>query len=178
MLAKEFGGGKERYHGIKPGYDPGFDSFGWRRLKPEEFQYHVARIEMAFAIYPCPFREIVEIMVPDEVWVRMGEEIRFVWQNGGVRDTLDFVQIDHPYLEGTVKFQISCSVDGIERLRFWSSCPDFQCLPLHGTFAPRIMFNRHDDDPNVTSKFLLVVMRRGHGGSATFEKRGQTIWVG
>lgn len=168
----------ERHDGEEPEFDPAFDSWHWKRLNEADYELQIVRHETGFPCFPNQFLEIIEYMTPHEVWVRVGEEIRFVWQNGNVRKTLEFVRIDNVTLPQGIKFQMSFEIGGEEHWSFWGSCSDFWVLPNRGFLPPRIIFCRNLEYMPLTSTVLLAVMRRGCDGGASIEPRAHTIWVG
>ena len=169
---------REQHDAEAPKFDPMFDGFGWKRLSETDYEPQLMRHESGFPCYPEQFVEILKYMRPHEVWARIGEEIRFVWVNGSVRKSLDFVRIEHQMLPTGIKVQLLFDIDGVEHWRFWASVSEFCVLPERGELPPRIIFSRTLDYMPVTSTVVLAVMRRGFGGYDNIEPRAHTLWVG
>ena len=172
-------GASEKHEGLEPEFDLDFDTWDWKQLAESDYERQINRHEAAFPCYFDQFREIVEYMKPHEMWARTAAEMRFVWVNGNVRTSLDFVRIEHEHLlPAGIKVQLTTEIDGQEFWSFWASCSEFCVLPHREYLPARIVFSRHLEYMPLTSTVLLVLLRRGSGGYDTIEKRAHTLWVG
>lgn len=161
-------------------YNPEIDTSEWQQLTAQNLEFHVNRVEKAYNVVNGTFLEIVNQMMPSETSVRMGDEIRFVWQNGITRETLEFYRPCHSIINSMTSFKFTQEINGVETVVMWDMAEDVVVSPPVGCRPPRILLTREFTGYiNLTEPVVfLALMKRGYPPVRHKSQKFYMAWVG
>ena len=180
---------ENRHSGSEQHFDPQYDGFDWRLLEPKARPLRLPLVEAAFPVFPGQFGDIINHLTPSEVWIRMGYEIRFVWNSASGRETLDFIQPDlMRESPRRIYYRFHTSVAGLDSVHLCDVADDMVVRQRVGDevfsdsscrkYPPMLFLTLSEMEPPRGPCVLMSVMRRGFGPYPHYNKHAHTVWVG